>query len=92
MLASCSVGYLESTPLLDMNYMEYSGQGPEVTMATHPNLDKVAMLETQGNLQLDTLEEMCSLALDGCKAIGLSMRTQLLEYTRMLAVAKGATI
>lgn len=41
MLGSCAAGYLESTPLLDLNYLEDSGGGPDVVLAVQPNLDKV---------------------------------------------------
>ncbi|PRW20485.1 exosome complex component RRP41-like protein isoform A [Chlorella sorokiniana] len=35
-LASCAAGYLESTALLDLNYVEDSGGGPDVAVAIHP--------------------------------------------------------
>ena len=41
MPGSCAAGYLESTPLLDLNYLEDSGGGPDVVLAVQPNLDKV---------------------------------------------------
>jgi hypothetical protein len=45
MVASCAAGYLDSTPLLDMNYIEDSGGGPDVAVAYHPNLDRVVLLQ-----------------------------------------------
>jgi len=41
MVAACSVGFLESTPLLDLNLTEVQGQPPQTMVAAYPNLDKV---------------------------------------------------
>ncbi len=48
MLGSCAAGYLESTPLLDLNYLEDSGGGPDVVLAVQPNLDKVRFRAAAG--------------------------------------------
>lgn len=45
MVAACAAGYLESTPLLDLNHMESSGGGLEVCAALHPALDRVVLLQ-----------------------------------------------
>jgi hypothetical protein len=47
MVASCAAGYLDSTAILDMNYIEDSGGGPDVSVAYHPNLDKVVLLQVR---------------------------------------------
>jgi len=87
MVAACSVGFLESTPLLDLNLTEVQGQPPQTMVAAYPNLDKVAFLESHGgNMQLDSLEEMCDLALEGSKAVSQFMRSCLLAHTTKLAI------
>ena len=55
-VASCAAGYLDSTALLDMNYMEDSGGGPDVVVAVHAKLDKVVVLQMDNKLPLETLE------------------------------------
>lgn len=45
MVAGCAVGYLQSTALLDLNYMEDSGGGPDISVAVHPNLDRLVLLQ-----------------------------------------------
>lgn len=45
MVAGCAVGYLQSTPLLDLNYMEDAGGGPDISVAVHPNLDRLVLLQ-----------------------------------------------
>jgi len=42
---SCSAGYLNSTPLLDLNYVEDSAGGADVTVGILPKLDKVSLLQ-----------------------------------------------
>ena len=59
-VASCAAGYLDSTVLLDMNYMEDSGGGPDVAVAIHSKLDKVVVLQMDNKLPLETLETVCS--------------------------------
>ncbi|KAL3737377.1 hypothetical protein ACJRO7_026188 [Eucalyptus globulus] len=44
-VTSCSAGYLNSTPLLDLNYVEDSAGGPDVTIGILPKLDKVTLLQ-----------------------------------------------
>ncbi|KAF8057927.1 Serine/threonine-protein phosphatase PP1 isozyme 1 [Scenedesmus sp. PABB004] len=39
MVAGVAVGHLQSTALLDLNYMEDAGGGPDISVALHPNLD-----------------------------------------------------
>eukprot|EP00899_Mesostigma_viride_P013707 jgi/Mesvir1/22337/Mv19738-RA.1 len=90
MVAACAAGYLESTPLLDLNYVEDSAGGPDLTMAIHPNLDKVLLLQMDAKLPIDILPSVTDMATEGCKAVGLFMRQQLLEFTRSCVAARGA--
>eukprot|EP00891_Asterochloris_glomerata_P004359 jgi/Astpho2/4359/fgenesh1_pm.00066_%23_5_t len=73
MVAACAAGYLDKTPILDMNYLEDAGGGPDVVM------DK--------NMSLDTFSEVFTLAEQGSKVVGQFMRQQLLEHTQCQAAA-----
>jgi hypothetical protein len=44
-VTSCSAGYLCSTPLLDLNYIEDSAGGPDVTVGFLTKMDKVTLLQ-----------------------------------------------
>lgn len=90
LVAACSVGYLESTALLDLNLTEVNGQGPQTLLAAYPNLDQIVFLETHGGThQIDTLQEICELAMEGAKAVAQFMRTALLTNTTKLAICQG---
>eukprot|EP00878_Enallax_costatus_P038872 GHUV01044360.1.p3 GENE.GHUV01044360.1~~GHUV01044360.1.p3 ORF type:complete len:110 (+),score=34.69 GHUV01044360.1:427-756(+) len=91
MVAGCAVGYLQSTPLLDLNYMEDSGGGPDISVALHPNLDRLVLLQMDGKLPPETFEECVALAVDGCKAVSSVMRQELIRHTKKQAVAQGIT-
>ncbi|KAK8924166.1 hypothetical protein KSP39_PZI019523 [Platanthera zijinensis] len=44
-VTSCSAGYLCSTPLLDLNYVEDSAGGPDVTVGLLVKMDKMTLLQ-----------------------------------------------
>ncbi|KAF2592117.1 hypothetical protein F2Q70_00044238 [Brassica cretica] len=77
---SCSAGYLNSTPLLDLNYVEDSAGGADVTVGILPKLDKVTLLQ----LPMETFETVFALASEGCKAIAERVRKVLQENTKQL--------
>ncbi|KAJ9681281.1 hypothetical protein PVL29_020251 [Vitis rotundifolia] len=74
LVTSCSAGYLNSTPLLDLNYVEDSAGGPDVTVGILPKLDKVTLLQMDAKLPMDIFENVMQLAIEGCKAIANYIR------------------
>ncbi|KAM3694867.1 hypothetical protein ACB098_07G086900 [Castanea mollissima] len=105
LVTSCISGYLNITPLLDLNYVEDSAGGPDVTVGFLPKLDKVTLLQvTSENLLLFillsasyrwilsyqlTLENVMQLAIEGCKAIANYIREIMLENTKQLEYRRG---
>lgn len=87
-MAACSAGYLDGTPLLDINYAEEGGGGPEVHVAAQPNLDKVVLLQMDNKCAMDVFELTHQLALEGCKVVAGVMRDAMLKRTRALAAAR----
>ncbi|XP_057854225.1 exosome complex component RRP41 homolog isoform X3 [Cryptomeria japonica] len=69
LITSCAAGYLNSTPLLDMNYVEDSAGGPDVTVGLMAKMEKVTLLQMDAKLPLDIFESVMQLAIEGCKAI-----------------------
>ncbi|KAL6848959.1 hypothetical protein ACP4OV_021542 [Aristida adscensionis] len=91
-VTSCSAGYLCSTPLLDLNYIEDSAGGPDVTVGILAKMDKVTLLQMDAKLPMDTFEYVMELAIEGCKAIATYIREVLLENTKRLESQRGWTI
>ena len=87
-MAACSAGYLDGTPLLDVNYAEEGGGGPEVHVAAQPNLEKVVLLQMDNKCAMDVFELIHQLALEGCKVVAGVMRDAMLKRTRALAAAR----
>ncbi|XP_042481743.1 exosome complex component RRP41 homolog isoform X1 [Macadamia integrifolia] len=93
-VTSCSAGYLNSTPLLgtkceDLNYVEDSAGGPDVTVGILTKLDKVTLLQMDAKLPMDIFENVMQLAIEGCKAIANYIREVLLENTKELEYRRG---
>lgn len=86
---SCSAGYLNSTPLLDLNYVEDSAGGPDVTVGILSKMDKVTLLQMDAKLPMETFETVMQLAVDGCKAIAKYIREVLQENTKQLEYRRG---
>lgn len=89
MVAACAAGHLDSTSVLDMNYMEDSGGGPDVSVAIHPNLDTTVLLQMDNKISIDVFEGVYGLAEQGCKAVAQYMRQQLLAHVMRLAEMRG---
>ncbi|XP_004299129.1 PREDICTED: exosome complex component RRP41-like [Fragaria vesca subsp. vesca] len=89
LVTSCSAGYLNNTPLLDLNYIEDSAGGADVTLGIMPKLDKVTLLQMDAKLSLDTFENVMQLAIEGCKAVADYIREILLANTKQLEYLRG---
>ncbi|XP_068648518.1 exosome complex component RRP41 homolog [Aristolochia californica] len=89
LVTSCSAGYLNSTPLLDLNYMEDSAGGPDVTVGILAKLDKVTLLQMDAKLPTDIFENVMQLATEGCKAVAHYIREVLLKNTKQLEYRRG---
>ncbi|KAI3937911.1 hypothetical protein MKX01_027838 [Papaver californicum] len=81
-------GYLNSTPLLDLNYFEDSA-GPDVYVGILPKTDKVTLLQMDAKLPMETSETVTQLAVEGCKAIANYIRVVLQENTKQLEYRRG---
>lgn len=89
MIAATTVGYLESTPLLDTNHTERTGNGPELLLAMHVNQERAVIMTEEGAISPEALEGMAELAEQGCKAVGKFLRQSLLEHIQRQAIVRG---
>ena len=92
MIAATTVGYLESTPLLDTNHTERTGNGPELLLAMHVNQEKAVIMTEEGAMSPEALEGLVALAEQGCKAVGKFMQQSLLEHIQRQAVVRGLSV
>ena len=89
LMAACAAGYLDSTSILDLNYMEDSGGGPDVAVAIHPNMNKTVLLQMDNKVPIDVFEGIYGLAEQGCRAVANFMRAELLAHVQRLAIVRG---
>ncbi|KAG6485609.1 hypothetical protein ZIOFF_054172 [Zingiber officinale] len=68
----------------DLNYVEDSARGPDVTVGILAKMDKMG-----SKLPIDIFENVMQLAIEGCKAIAQYIREVLLENTKLLESRKG---
>jgi exosome complex component RRP41 len=68
-VVACAVGYIDETPILDLNYLEDSSGNPDIPVAIFPKTNKIAMLQMDSKLPLDKLEKVLTVAIDGCQRI-----------------------
>ena len=92
MLAATAVGYLESTPLLDINHTEKTGNGPELLLAIHVNQERAVIVTEESAVAPEALEAMAELAEQGCKAVGKFLRQSLLEHIQRHAIVRGVSV
>ena len=89
-MAACSAGYLDGTPVLDINHLEESGGGPEVHVAKLVNVDRVVLTQSDNKCSVDVFEPTHALAMEGCKVVAKVMREAMLRRTRDLAATRAA--
>lgn len=80
-VVGCSAGYLEKTPVLDLNYIESSGDGPEIPIAYLPTTGKISMLQLNYRIPIHICDTVMELAEEGCKQIYDLMQSEVREYT-----------
>jgi exosome complex component RRP41 len=88
-VVACAAGYIEGTPILDLNYLEDSAGGPDLPLAILPQSGKITMLQMDSKLPLEVFEKVLQLAIEGCKAIYNIMLQEVENYSQTLLKCKG---
>lgn len=92
MVTACSVGFVDSTPLLDLNFMERTGGGPLLQVAMYPHSEKIALLQMENKLPLENLEEVVALGKEGCKKIADVLKQKVHAHSLDLLHSRGYTV
>lgn len=79
-VCACSVGCVDSTPLLDVNYVEKASGGPELLLAAYARSKGVITTKMDSKLPAKHLEEMLELGLKGCRLIHDILKKKVKEY------------
>ena len=67
-LVACTAGYIDVTPVLDLNFFEKSGSA-QLCAVVLPNTMKVASMQLDSKLTVDFLDDVLRLCMDGCKIV-----------------------
>lgn len=68
-VTAVSAGCIGGKPLLDINYLEETARGPELTVAILPKSKKITTLEMESRVHADIFEGVLALAIEGCCTI-----------------------
>ena len=89
---AASLGVLNKTKLLDLNYLEEGGGGAVATAFVQRNRDEVLTLHVEkARFRGEELEDVVAHLVQGCRAAAEFLRGQLLERTHKLALAHGSS-
>ncbi|CAI8055943.1 Exosome complex component RRP41 [Geodia barretti] len=68
-VCASSAGYIEDTPLLDLNYLEETAGGPNLTLALLPKSNKIVLVQMDSRLHADHLEKVMNTAITGISRV-----------------------
>lgn len=80
-VVACTAGYLDDTPLLDLNFVETGPGGPRVEVAMVPRSGKLASVQMESRIPLDHFEPVMELAVEGCRHIFDVLQAAVREHT-----------
>lgn len=78
--AACSIGFLDSTPLLDMNQYEEVAGGPIIPFVSFPLKEKIVSLQIDNKIPLRYLSQALEVASAGAVAIHKLIVSTLKEH------------
>lgn len=79
LVSACAAGVVEETPVLDVNGVEDKKGNADIPIAVINGGDDVTLLQMDGDIDQDTLDECVSLAKEGCDTLYQQQRETLVE-------------
>eukprot|EP00455_Lapot_gusevi_P045404 TRINITY_DN5802_c0_g1_i1.p1 TRINITY_DN5802_c0_g1~~TRINITY_DN5802_c0_g1_i1.p1 ORF type:complete len:266 (+),score=39.68 TRINITY_DN5802_c0_g1_i1:33-800(+) len=89
-VCACTAGYLENTPVVDLNFTERGARGAEVVLGVLPNSEKIVSIQMDSKMPLVHLEDVVTLARQGCLRIHQQLQQATLEHSAEVARPRGA--
>eukprot|EP00771_Trimastix_marina_P000744 gnl/Trimastix_PCT/1774.p1 GENE.gnl/Trimastix_PCT/1774~~gnl/Trimastix_PCT/1774.p1 ORF type:complete len:250 (-),score=35.14 gnl/Trimastix_PCT/1774:205-954(-) len=83
-VVGCAAGYLQDTPLLDLNYLEDSSGGPDLPVALLAKTGEISLMQSDAQLPLDQFHAVFELACRGCREIARHMKDAVRSHTQRL--------
>ncbi|XXQ31634.1 3' exoribonuclease family, domain 1 containing protein [Plasmodiophora brassicae] len=81
-VCACSAGFIDTTPVLDLSWVERSVNGVEACVAMLPVTGKVSLAEMESTLLADHFGTLMTAAIDGCRQMHKAMK----DYVRQHAL------
>ncbi|XP_031570086.1 exosome complex component RRP41-like [Actinia tenebrosa] len=78
-VSASTVSFVNDTPLMDINYLEESSGGPQLSLAILPKSEKVVLFQMDSRLHMDNMEKVLKLAVKGCKDVYTLLRRTIHE-------------
>ena len=79
------MSYVSDNPILDINYMEESSGGPQLSLAILPKSEKIVLFQMDSRLHVDNIEKVLKLAMKGCKDVYTLLRQTVHDYSMQAA-------
>lgn len=81
-VSACTVSFVNDQPLMDVNYLEESFGGPQLSLAVLPKSGNIVMFQMDSRLHIDNLEKVLELAKKGCSDIHVLLRQTVRDYSQ----------
>ena len=81
-VSACTVSFINGQPLMDINYLEESFGGPQLSLAVLPKSGNIVMFQMDSRLHVDNLEKVLDLAKKGCADIHVLLRQTVHDYSQ----------
>jgi len=88
-VVACAAGCYENVPLMDLNYFEDSSGAPDMPVAIYAKSNKIALLQMDSKLHLDTFEKVLECAIEGCHKTYEMLYAHVKERTQQLVNSRG---
>jgi len=79
LVSACAAGVVEDTAVLDVNGVEDKKGNADIPIALVNGEDRISLLQMDGDIDKETLDECLSLAKDGCRQLHEQQRETLVE-------------